>query len=556
MTISRLERTLLLSAVVGIALASLWPLLYSGYYSDDLVNSTIRGSVHLEGSTLWRHMYEAVRLWLVDQGRVASVALLATLPISYFLTDQLAHKSAVLFLVGVDLLLFFTLLRLLAKDFNVACLGLLFLAACFQFRLYHDPFLSFSGLMQTFTAITLVAAIAFLKYLETAKSRYLWLSFIAYNLTLYFYEISLALAVVFPILALEKINWFALRQALRKSAPHLISAGVAALINVLASRLRDPAATEYQGTSANLQPGAIAVTLAEQLVASFPLSYALFDPANLLRQLRWTEAHAASLLIAFAFAALCWRMAQRVAAQPTWRLPALGLALLVFPALPIALSGKYQAELEPGIGYIPVYLQYFGLTLIALFIWLSIQQRLSGKGGRVARFVLCALLAVACLRNVENNRAVVAQANIELHFRYAALATALDDGLLATVPENAVIVVLDEYRYQGRPWVKSHLRGWADGYPWKSAAFVFQHSGRRFKVVDKLDDLDRQRTGQPISEGSSPKIYTVRIHSYPQEQRRADGYVVLSRVDSFGRDASGALELRESVLARSAPLKQ
>lgn len=38
----------------------------------------------------------------------------------------------------------------------------------------------------------------------------------------------------------------------------------------------------------------------------------------------------------------------------------IGFVLCVIPAFIIALSSRYQSELIMGIGYLPVYLQYFG----------------------------------------------------------------------------------------------------------------------------------------------------------------------------------------------------
>jgi hypothetical protein len=548
-----IRRTLLILTIISCVVFALLPLLQSGYYSDDLVDSTIKGQIELKGVTLWAHIVAQNKYWIVANGRFFPVAFLATMPIDYFLTDVTLHKLSVLVLIVVNLLLFFKMIELHLKDFHVACLGVLLLSVLFQFRLYHDPILSFSGLMQSFMALILISAIMFQKYLDSNHRSLLVASLVSYNLSLYYYEISLPLVLLFPILAAEKIQFREIRPALRKAMPFLVSAAGSTSVNLLVRTLRSRTTDGYSGNTLNLQTIAIAKAFLNQLSATLPLSYFVFDPAHLFRGVTRSDVGFSVMLATAGFAFVYWNLTRKMAVAATNNLFLLGGTLLVFPALMISLSVKYQNEFMPGIGYLPVYIQYFGMALLAIWLLLKLRSKLAAKWQQVLRVTLCAGLSLCFLIAVESNRLVVDEANILLHYRRLALVKALQDGILAQVPENAGLLILDEYSYDPLPAVQSPLRDWVRAYPWRNRALIYQYSGKKLAVMNDLNEVAKMVSAAPIEGKSESDMFLLKIQSYPNAMARKVGYVVLSKMDNVTVDASGIVQYHATPLRTSLP---
>jgi hypothetical protein len=541
----RALRSVLVATVIGCAVLALVPLLSSGYYSDDLMNSAIKGRTELEGISLAAHLFEEIRNWVVDNGRIHPVFILENVLFSYFLTDLTIHKSAVLLLVIVDLLLFFKMLEMLTKDFYAACLGVLLLPVLFQFRLYHDPILSFSGGLPCFMALVLLSIVAFQTYLAVNRRGYLVASLIAYNLSLYFYEISLPLVLLFPVLAAENGLFREIRSTFRRTLPYLVSFGCAFGINLLVRSLCCSRSAGYAGIQMNLETLAVAKSFVKQLSATMPLSYFIFDPAHLFRGVKQSGISVAAMLPVIAFASTYWYLTRRMAGARNHKLLLMGATLLFFPALMISLSLKYQHELQPGLGYLPVYVQYFGLALVALWSLLLLHRELSPWWRFTVHVAVCVGLSFCLLRTIQNNWAVVDQANIDLHYRRAALVTALQEGILGEVAEHANLLIVDGYSYVPRPEVSSPLRGWGEqGYPWKNAGLVYQYTGKRFTVFNSPGELAKLVSGEAAAGEAERSAYLLNIHSFPDEMHRKEGYVVLSKIDDITVDARGDVQFR------------
>jgi hypothetical protein len=548
-----LLRTITVFAVIGCVALALAPLLFSGYYSDDLMNSTIRGRIALEGQSLSAHLLEVIRHWAVDNGRVFPVAILTTIPFSYYLVDITAHKAAILFLVTVDLLLYFKLLEQLTKDFHAACLGVLLLPLLLQFRLYHDPLLSFSGLMPLFLGLTLLSLITFQLYLTSNRWRHLVMSLIAYNLTLYFYEISLPLVVLFPALAARGLRPQQILAALRKATPFLVALSLAVVVNLLARTLKGSAAAGYDGIALSHDIRATASTLANQIFASLPLSYLIADPSNLFRETKNLPFSFLIITPVIMFAAIYWQLTAKITTTNHRKLPLIGIILLLLPALLISLSIKYQNESRLGLGYVQNYIQCFGLALIILWLLLVLHHHAGPKLLYLSRVLICVGLSLCLLRTIQDNWIVVTKANIDSHYRRAALVAALEAGILSGLPDQAILLIVDSYTYDPLPKVKSPIRDWAErGYPWKDAGFVYQYSGKKLRVAIDPADLAKLLADSADHGDMSHAPYALTIHSRPQEAQRAEAYVVLSRIENLSTSAAGTVQYR-TIAVRAVP---
>jgi len=517
---------------------TLLPLLSSGYYSDDLVFSSIKGQIKLNNSSLFNYIYNYIVSWM-NNGRFVPMAFISTLPIIYFPDDYRLYKAVILLIVILNALSFSFLIKGLTKDRYLSLYSLLLLPIFFQFRLYHDPILSFSGLLPLFMLIMVCAMLYFAKYLENDKPIHLIISLILYNICLYFTESSVPLIVLFWLMVMYKSPHSDMKLKIYKVMPHLLFMLLAVAVAIIVRMTKNTPSAAYEGTAINLHLVPFAKTLLLQLYSTLPMSYFISNPSQIdnhnLRGIL-SGIDVTDYLAIFIFVMLSYYLLNRINdTRKSSLLIWLGMPFVLIPAALISLTVKYQRELQqagPGMGYIHVYSQYFGGLLIALGILLYLVRKTAVGKQRVALYsVIIILTSMMMLLNKQSNRAVVDISNIDLHFRREALALALKDDILQSVPENSRLLILDEYAYNPYPPTKSHLKGWAaGGYPWKNQALVYQYSGKRMKVYSDLDKLrEADKSVKERKEGVM-ETYALTIKSFPATEGVKDGYVELSRL--------------------------
>jgi hypothetical protein len=140
----------------------------------------------------------------------------------------------------------------------------------------------------------------------------------------------------------------------------------------LRARVHLDAGSDY---SLGTQGSAYGITFAKQALAGVPLTYELFDPQRLFPSLQkiavldagpYAFRIPAALLFAVGFFVLARARASTIEGAPRRGLAAaaaLGMGLALLPVPFIAASGKYQRELQWGWGYLPAFVQTFGVAL-------------------------------------------------------------------------------------------------------------------------------------------------------------------------------------------------
>jgi hypothetical protein len=539
---------------------SLLPLLSSGYYSDDLIHSTLKGQLELQNSSFLQYVIDLNREWVTSSGRVCPVHILTILAISYVFSDLQLYKILVLSLTVVNALLFGSLIHVITRNRRVSYLAMLLLPILFQFRLYHDPMLSFFGTMQVFVSLVLCAMIFLYKYLEHNKASALIISLVSYNLALYFYEVSILLLPLFLIIVIGQ-GHTRVKDALVKIAPYVVSVVVALMAMFAVRQLKSPAAAGYPGIAFSLEPARVFKTFLLQLFASWPLSYYAGNPSHLFhRGLGVFAANVAwqDIAVVVLFITLYLTLIGELTGAE--RLPVvflLGSGFMVLPAMLISVSVKYQAELRsfgPGMGYVPVYIQYYGTAFVLTGVIALVLAKLPVNRMRVVgHTVIMVGISMTLLLNTQNNRRVVERANIDLHYRRAALTRALDENILQDLPEHAKLYILDDYTLDPDPSVKSHLRGWASGYHWKNEALVYLYAKKRVHVIN--DEKDLLSYGRSNGAVDVNDLYLLSIKSYPDQMGIKDGYVVLSSIQSISADKAGKIQIQSSQLRANFPPK-
>ncbi len=475
---TRLRAMAATALLLALALAFLWPALQTGYWAEDLCQSIApRAQMVLQGKSFGAVVTGAIRHTLLS-GRFFPLTAALMPTVHTLCTDAFQYKAFILGANLVDLLLFLTLVTRLTgrSDFGrfAACITL----GLIQYRVILDPSLGFYGQMQILLAGLLLSLLTLQLWLDRqAAAPGTGTGWLAASVGLFLaccllYEVSYTLIVLHvALLHRASTRW---RTTLRRAGPFLVVVGVCGLQSFLIRWLHP--GTEYWHRT-DLTPSIMAQTLAGQISAGLPLSYFLCDPQDLFPSrprsiLAWLLTWKVGLLCAGGLGLCLHCLPARESGRPavTLRLEArwlvaLGASLAVMPALMLSISPYHQAQIGPGVGWIPVLLQCYGVGLVVSggLWWATESTRLGGPGApgkRLATAIGVALLlgitaraneeVVRCFTAVPGSpryRGTVAIAGGGYQYQRELLEAAFRAGLLDPVPSDARVDLAREYPY-------------------------------------------------------------------------------------------------------------
>ncbi len=126
----------------------------------------------------------------------------------------------------------------------------------------------------------------------------------------------------------------------------------------------------------------------------------------------------------------------------------LGAVVWILPGALLALSGKYQRVVGPGLGYLPVFLQAFGLAILAAAAVAWVRARMPERWPRIAVGIVV-FQAAAAMLTYESNRTVARRLNGDPNVRdMALLDAAFRAGVCDAAPADATI-----WSLQPHPWM-------------------------------------------------------------------------------------------------------
>ena len=520
-------RWLLPTLALAYVLASLLPVMDSGFYSDDRHWSTTavgwqkgHPEMGLTGA-----IAQDVAMWLRN-GRFTPINIALYRTVHLLIRDVRVYKAGLILVVLLNALCFYILVRRVSVAPLTALLALSFLPALFQMRVdYHDALLGMYYLMQVLLLFELLSLLFLDRALQARRPVSLVLSVLFHGLALLTYEVGYVLTALHAVLIYGRCRRF--RETGLRLLPYaaLCAAGVAAM--VCAKVAFADTAVEYAGTRAILTPGPVVRTFALQVFSSLPLTYVRFRlPFSSVDSLRQIGAfrNLDLVLMTLAFAGLglfLVRSATEARPQsPGTLMLVLGLCLWLLPAAPISLAAKYQRELTMGRGYLPVYIQCFGLALLCS--WLTVHavrlSRLRWVRAAAIGFVLTASFATSAL-TLLNNKHAIPRLN-RFHFPQRTLELALQHGMFDEVEEGATLLFVHSYFYGGL--TSSY---W---YP------VYAYTGKRVTCMDwKAFRDDMFEKGTEPTDVSTSCVYLVHFAPALRKQAR----VLLARMHSIGFDA-------------------
>jgi len=422
-------------AILGFIVIS--PALWTGWAGDDAGYSALRGILSADHISLGQAMLHAFDLWFFGNGRFYPIHIIEKYAIFYAFPNLVAYK---VFLVATTLIVVEMFRRCVAAYATpaIAALSALIVVTLFSERGYHDSIISYNAMPQFVAALMLGSFMAYRRALVGGELSTRVVAIACYAVAALTYEDVYPLCLLYPLLALVARK--SRREALLAAVPFVaIAIALTLLAIVMRGAVHLSPGSNY---ATDLDPLTVARTATDQIVAAFPLSYWFFDPHGIFgRSDVWDFLRNApvSPLLFVAFVFVAW-FAVRDASRSAYRVQALvwiGAAVAVLPALPIALVLKYQHELRPGLGYLPVFFQVFGVALVIAAAAIAIARRYPSP--RALTATAAAIALIGTMTQATNLR-LAREAQRSTATR-AALERQLVDGLISRLPDSATIAV-------------------------------------------------------------------------------------------------------------------
>lgn len=508
--------------------ALLLPVLHAPFFGDDITNSELAGYLDLSGKSLIGLMVDTTQHSVSSSGRPQLLIALFGEPLLLFMGGHsVLYHALLLALAVLDAGLLYLLLRRLGLERGLTAVTVVLAAGFMQLRIYHDSLLSYAGLIQILFAFTLGSALVFERYLREGRRRDLWLAFALFAVCPLTYEVTYTFAAVHVGLAFTRRRG---RAAVRAAAPFVGLAAVFVVASWLLRRIAPPGAVTYQASGG---PWMALRTYFIQLFPPLPVTSFAFDP--------WIGGNPApgellgavwrGLAVAGSIAALSvWSVRGRTIATATGGVLALGFALWLAPPALLSLTPKYQTELSPGKGYLPVLIQVFG---VAILFTCGLRALLARAAARSRGALLLAVLVVSGLAGLAagvtgfNNLRVLGILQPERKAR-SLMEGGVEHGAFANVPENASVLF----------WERDI--GWSVGVnlndvPWQTLMLANQTGNRydaRIEYSSKPDGPPCPRT-QALAQ---PECAELAGHAYWARARlRPDGGTVIVAPTTRGR---------------------
>ena len=384
--------------IILFSFAYLLPVLNSGYYYDDIFNSTIRGSMINGDASSFKISTDTLGAWF-NAGRVFPSSFYC-----YILFDLcastpnplLAYKLFLVITTLMDVLALGVFIKQItgSKKAKLICMlaCVLFLQVAVTF---YNAIYSFHALLQLTVLFGLLSLVFLVKYLNTKKIRYIIFSIIFFLIALLMYEVGFAFiipALILPILLCQK------KERIKNCLPHAIAAAAVMAVNVYA---RMKASGGYGGVTVSLSDlSLVSVTFLKQLLGAVPLTQTLFTDGMFTGVMKQPIGfYDIVMLVCFAALAILIVFKERKEdtvfdKRKVWLLITTGLSLWIIPSALISVSDRYQRELVFGTSHLPAYAEYFGVIILLAIIayWL-----LSQPGMRWKKYVLVSAFLVAGL---------------------------------------------------------------------------------------------------------------------------------------------------------------
>lgn len=441
----------------------LFPLLQSGYVSDDAYNSLIKGSMLEKNQTFKKYVLDLNWGWLKNSGRLYPIEHFSQTFLFYFINNLFVFKIIKLIIILLSVYFFRLNIIIFSKSKFIGNLCVLILLIFFQFRQWHDPILGFAVLIPLICFFLFSSLYYFQIFLENDKKKYLFRSLILYLLLLLTYEISYPLIVLYIVIAFFKSNLY--KDIYLKLKFHYILLFLVIIITIY-FRL-NVGEKSYPSLDQNFLLIPFFKSFGIQMFSGLSFSYFPRLKINFIENLQIIDLY---LFVFFSiiFYLLSNLNSQKINYQKILQIFILGMLIVLSQSFMVAISGHKNDIINMGLGfgYLPVLLEYFGFSLIYLSIFLMIFLRIEKKYIKnlfCIFFSLCLTLNGAI--NISNNNYVVHETNKFYKYPRDLLKKGLSNKKNNNIKNSTIII---------RNWRFPHDINW----------FYSKHTNKLFCIID------------------------------------------------------------------------
>lgn len=448
-----------------------YPIINSGYYGDDSLNSFI-GSILAERN-----------LSVYDQYIINFKAFLPTrLSIlqSYhwvflIFASLISYKLYISIILCMGLVSTYLVSKHITKESSVPFLATIFtLLIGIQFREYGDPILVFHGATSISLILLNVSILLFIKYQQSKQSILLVCSLISFAFACLSYEFIYPFCIIYFIISilLGRNNF---TQAVKHFCMFFTPVFLIVLPNIISRLLvKVPQNISdlnfHKSYEISLNPSAISVTFIKEIIASLPFSNLILNPFSSLSinniifvnaiWILFLASLASLFAVVFYFSLKNSKRHVEVTDRTEFRrnrtlLVIYALMLLVIPNGIIALSPKYQSEIIWGSGYVSLYYGYFGSSIL---ISLALHATLQRFSARWIVFAVSLFLGAGAAANFAANNQTVDVLNTFWKNPRTVAEESLSRGIMADVVSGKAYMFINS------------------NYPWDVTSFIHKYS--------------------------------------------------------------------------------
>lgn len=352
----------------------------SGLSADDMWNYNIRASQYTGEPSAWELTCSQFGMWL-KAGRLFPFSNYVYLFFNVVPSITAYKTCIVLFTYISNMLCGLCISKVTKKKYCQYMYMLVFPLFVQLIPEFDSALYCYHMLIQVTVSWCFLALYSLLRYMDTAKKRYIISGLLCYLIALGTYEVSYVFVFVFVAVILYKQNGWQRRVQL--IIPEVILVLAAGMANILLRINAKNAA--YDGVTINLQIKPILITLLKQCSTCFPLGrYLCFGIAHIepywsmfpysltdfLQQVQILDVLTVAIYITI-FVVLerqrCHDNDKKV--KTGIELVVIGIILFVLPGALIAISVKYQNILGWCSGHLPAYMQSMGAAIVVLGIY-------------------------------------------------------------------------------------------------------------------------------------------------------------------------------------------
>lgn len=449
-----------------------YPIVNSGYYGDDSLNSFI-GSTMAERGIRFAEQY-IINLQAFLPSRLSILHFYHWVFLLF--TDLTSYKLYSSAVVAAALVSTYSLIKAFVNNSNLALTITIFILLIgIQFREYGDPVLVFHGATSISLIFLNISILTYVKFLKYNNKIFIFLSLILFTLACLSYELIYPFCIIYYLISViigGKNNRDAGKYLIIFAIPVLILTLqniVSRILIEVPKDLSDPSFHKAYDMSLNI--GAILLVFIKQLVASLPLSNLIINPFgsltlnNLLINSTFELLIAVLALITGTIFYCSLKDFNNESKQDVdfklsknyFLLVAYAIMLLVVPNGIIALSPKYQSEIIWGSGYVSLYFGYFGISILICLIIFLILNKINNKWILIPLSLILGVTAAANF--LANNKTVEVLNNFWKHPRTVA-EESLRRGILSELETRSGYLFIN------------------NNYPWDVTSFIHKYSGK------------------------------------------------------------------------------